>query len=103
MALGFMQLAKLMKGGLGSDELAEMLGAMGLGADVTTLTAVQVQHAFQKLWEAGQEPGAAILRMELRKQNGEKMSGLLVIQNSTSLPEGQAEPSNGEKLLPEPA
>ncbi len=29
MALGFGQLAKLMKGGLDPDQLAEMLGAMG--------------------------------------------------------------------------
>ena len=79
MGLGFGQLAKLMKGGLDSDQLAEMLGAMGLGADVAAVTSGQVPVAFQKLWEAGQEPGVTILRVELRKQNGDKITGILVL------------------------
>ncbi|MGO8708687.1 MAG: hypothetical protein ACLQMG_13530 [Terracidiphilus sp.] len=103
MGLGFGQLAKLMKGGLDPDQLAEMLGAMGLGADVAAVTSGQVPVAFQKLWEAGQEPGVTILRVELRKQNGDKITGLLVLGNGDPHPQGQAEPSKGEKLLPQPA
>jgi hypothetical protein len=107
MGLGFGQLAKLMKGGMGSDEIGELLGSMGLGADLAGLSPDQAAFAFQKLWESAQQPGVVLMRVELRKQDGEKISGLLVLGECSPLPcvehKPAAEPARPEKLLPEPA
>ncbi|MGA2908364.1 MAG: hypothetical protein ABSE36_11725 [Terracidiphilus sp.] len=103
MGLNFGKLTKLVKGGLDSDEIAEMLGSMGLVANISGLQPDQVDPAFQNAWEAAQEPGATILRIELRKQDGGKISGLLVLGNGSPLPCIQRTPAAAEKLLPQPA
>jgi hypothetical protein len=90
--LGIGQISKLMKGDVTGDQIAELLGSMGLGADVTQLTAGQVDLAFQKLWESAQESGAVLLRVELSKKDGEKISGLLLMHKAAALPSAEKEP-----------
>jgi hypothetical protein len=98
MALGFMQLAKLMKGDLDSDQLAEMLGSIGLAADISQLKPGQVDPAFKELWESAQESGGVLLRVELSKKNGEKISGLLLMPRAAS-PLSAAAERDGDHTL----
>jgi hypothetical protein len=99
MAIPFSLVAKLMSGSLSSDDIAELLSSMGLDADAAAVAPGQVKTAFAKLWESGQEAGAVVLRVELRKENGDKVSGLLVFSNGDPLACGEALALKAEKLL----
>lgn len=105
--IGIGQIAKLMKGGLGSDEIGELLGSMGLGAEMTSLTPEQATLAFQKLWESAQQAGTVLMRVEVRKQDGERITGLLVLGDRSAVLDGEAqgmdEPAGARKLLPQSA
>jgi hypothetical protein len=92
MALGILQIAKLMKGGFDPDQIAEVLASMGAEASLVSLQPGQLPIAFQQLWEKSQENPGTVFRLELKR--GEfKASALIVMEDGQPLPSAESAPS----------
>jgi hypothetical protein len=91
MALGIGSVIKavgqLKKGGLGPDELAEMLSTFGIEGGFEAIGAADRKGEFEALWLNASLPSAGVLRIRMRTKDGENYSGLLVL---TPAPRKQA-------------
>jgi hypothetical protein len=77
MGLGLSSIMKLAKGGLGPDELAEILAAAGM--DLTFTPAAPTVEAFRPLAEAASLPSAKMVELKGRMKGGGNIHALLVM------------------------
>ena len=69
----------LKKGGLGTDELEELLSAMGIRGKFSPVPVDQALPEFQKMANATSLPGASLVCLEMEMKSGQKLAGLLVM------------------------
>lgn len=72
-------ISKLKKGGLGTDELEEMLSAMGIKGKFTPVPVDQALPEFKQLADATSLPGANLVALNMEMKNGQRLAGLLVM------------------------
>ena len=77
--IGLGTLAKLKKGGIGPDELAELLAAVGIVGSFTAVPLDQALPEFQKLAKATSLPSASLVRLSMVMKDGQRLDGLLVM------------------------
>jgi len=73
---------QLKKGGIGPDELGELLGAMGIQAEFVPVPMDQAFPEFQKLAESASLPSANLLRLTMQMK-GQTLEGLLVVSKGS--------------------
>jgi hypothetical protein len=81
--IGLGTLAKLAKGGLGPDELGELLEAAGMKVDFAPVQVADALPEFKALAEATSLPDAKILRLNARMKGGEILQALLVVNQKS--------------------
>jgi len=84
MALGIGSLLKLgkelSKGGLGPDELAEMLSTLGIEASFSQIDDTGKAGEFEALWfDASARPFSRALKLSMKTRTGEVYAGILVL------------------------
>lgn len=89
MSIGILSLAKLMKGAMGADELAEAFSAMGANATFLRLSPDQKCVEFENLWFEASEDGVEVMRIEVTTRMGDRFSGIFVMGKSASKVTGQ--------------
>jgi hypothetical protein len=77
MALGFGSIVKLAKGGIGPDELAEILAAAGM--DLAFNPVQPVLETFRPLAESASLPSAKMVELKGRMKGGGTIHALLVM------------------------
>jgi hypothetical protein len=75
--IGIGSLLKLAKGGLGPDELSEILAAAGMELQVQPVP--MELESFRVLAETASLPGAKLVRLQGGKKSGDRIDALLVI------------------------
>ena len=76
--LGLGTIGKLVKGGLGPDEIGEIFAAAGIEFEFQSLQADQVPMEFQRVAEKTQETGAKVLSLRGRMKDGQVEDCLVV-------------------------
>jgi hypothetical protein len=76
---GIGSIMKLVRGGLGPDELGEILAAAGIDAEFSPLQKAQQEPEFQRLWKAASLPSSSLVRISMRMKDGSDFSGVLVL------------------------
>lgn len=77
--LGIKTFAKMAKGGMGPDELAEMLSAMGVEIEMVPVPLPDAQLAYRNSAVEMSRPGARLHRLSGRMKNGDRLEALLVL------------------------
>jgi len=67
------------RGGMGPDELAEILGAMGMSMQMRPVGADGAPGAFQRAAQTTLHPGAKLFSLRGEMQNGDTIEALLVL------------------------
>ena len=84
MAFGLGTLAKLARGGIGPDELGELMSAAGIDATFSLVQIGEALPVFQAAAEAASLPSARIVRIEATMKGGDRMSGILVMNQKSN-------------------
>jgi hypothetical protein len=81
MGIGIGSIVKLARGGMGPDEMREMLSAMGINLD---FEAVPVsKEAFTELGRAASLPSSKLIRLAGRLKTGERIEALMVVNQGS--------------------
>lgn len=91
-----MNLLKLAKGVASPDEMAELLGALGVQCEMRRVT---LQEAGQRL-QFVQDPRTELFTLEMQMKDGQIVVGLLAIPPDPQAVKGKTPPL---RALPEPA
>lgn len=83
--INVLQLLKMTKGGMGPDEMAELLGSMGMAAKFDPVEPARKTAEFQGLWDSASLPQSSVMRLEIRMKTGETFTGLLVLNQPGKL------------------
>ena len=75
---------KMARGGMGPDELAEVLGAAGIEADFSPVAQPDAEPAFEELVSAVQAKGSSLVRIRMKMKGG-TFTGLLVLNQVGTL------------------
>jgi hypothetical protein len=81
MSIGLGSIMKLAKGGIGPDELAEILGAVGIELSFTP-RAVSTE-SFRPLADAASLPYSNLVEIKGRMKGGDSILGLLVMNQKS--------------------
>jgi hypothetical protein len=79
MGIGIGSILKLAKGGLGPDQLAELLAAVGIDARFSAVEGEQVGAAFIRTSNVAVRPGARVLSIQGKDKDGADLEALLVL------------------------
>ena len=77
--IGLGAITKLMRGGLGPDELGEMLAAAGIESEFAPVPVDQALAAFQEAGAAASLPSSRILRLVATMKGGEQIHALIIV------------------------
>ena len=83
MVIGLGSMMKLVRGGLGPDELAEVLSAAGMEVDFSPVSPGEELPAFRELGESASLPSSSILRIKAVMKGGDVLHGLLVVNQKS--------------------
>ncbi len=81
MVIGLGTFMKLAKGGLGPDELGEILGAAGMQVSIEAVQPVQA--TFRELIQAGSLPGAHLSELKGSMKDGSRIYALFIVTESS--------------------
>lgn len=79
MGLGLSSIMKLARGGLGPDELAEVLSAAGIEAEFAAVKTEEALPAFQTLGQSASLPCSKLVRFSAKMKGGITLQGLMVM------------------------
>ena len=77
--IGLGTLAKLAKGGIGPDELGEILSAMGVELEMAPVPFPEASKAYRDSAAGLTGPGAKLHRLSGKMKNGDRLEALLVL------------------------
>jgi hypothetical protein len=76
---GIGSIMKMMRGGMGPDEIGEILSTAGIDAEFVPVPIVEKEQEFQRLWKQASLPSASLVRISMRMKDGSDFSGVLVL------------------------
>ena len=91
MGFGLGSLMKMAKGGLGIDELGEMLSAAGIEMEFKPIAISKGAPAFRELAQAASLPEAHIITLQGKLKTGDSISAILVVSQKSN---------HGQKKIP---